>query len=252
VRPLIPRVRVGDVLKGTRNLRYYLQTASTLKYLQEIKHGAGAARARRQNIYRPAKNDKFLVTVNAWGLFGVYNLDTEVILLFGNPTIRPKNSTRSTLGRLSSIQPKMPDMRMNPTIFSQWFIRTHIKMVDLRDWKDPAYYMRSVLHLNLANIRSDNVPSYYFQHGQSGIFDGYMNGEGWQRDNLLHLSKAWAARGATRVGAPTGKNTPGGGFGPRLEEIGGMKREIFQLCTNPRIAQCLKAEENDIYQAYSK
>jgi hypothetical protein len=111
--------------------------------------------------------------------------------------------------------------------------------------------MRSALHLNLANIQSDNVPSYYFQHGQSGVFDGHMNGEGWQRDNLLHLSAAWAARGATRVGAPTGKNTPSGGFGPQLAEIEGMKREIFQLCTNPRIAQRLKAEENDIYKVYS-
>lgn len=251
MRPLIPRVRVGDVLKGTRNLRYYLQTASTLKYLQEIRHGHSVERLRRR-IYRPSKNDKFLVTVNAWGLFGVYSLDTEVILLFGNPTIRPKNSTRSPNGRLSSIQPKMPEMRMNPTIFSQWFIRTHIKMIDLREWKSSAYYMRAALHLNLANIRSDNIPSYYFQHGQSGIFEGHMNGEGWQRDTLRALSSEWAPRGVTRVGAPTGKNNPGGGFGPRLEEIEDMRREIFQLCTNPRVAQRLKVEENDIYQAYSK
>ena len=251
MRPLIPRVRVGDVLKGTRNLRYYLQTASTVKYLQEIKHGAGRARARRQNIYRPSKNDRFLVTVNAWGLFGVYSLDTELVLLFGNPTIRPKNSTRSPLGRPSPIQPKMPAMRMDPTIFSQWFIRTRTKMIALQDWKDSAYYMRSALHLNLSNIRNDNIPSYYFNHDYSGVFDGHMNGEGWQRDVLLAMSKEWSTRGATREGASYGKNAPSGGFGPRLEEIEGMKREIFQLCTNPRIAQRLKAEENDIYKIYS-
>jgi len=250
VRPLIPRVRVGDVLKGTRNLRYYLQTASTLRYLQEAKHGHSMKHLSRQ-IYRPSKNDKFLVTVNAWGLFGVCSLDTEVILLFGNPTTRPKNSTRS-LGRPSHIQTKMPEMRMNPTIFPQWFIRTHVKMIDLRDWKDPAYYMRSVLHFNLTNIRQDSVPSYYFQHGQSGVFDSHMNGEGWQRDVLLSMSREWATRGVTRVGAPTGKNTPGNGFGPQLEEIEGMKREIFQLCTNPRIAQRLKAEEPTLYETYSK
>jgi len=251
VRPLIPRIRVGDVLKGTRNLRYYLQSASTLKYLQEIKHGAGRARARRQNIYRPSKNDRFLVTVNAWGLFGVYSLDTELILLFGNPTIRPKKTTRGPPG-IGRIEPMMPAMRMNPTIFSQWFIRTHFKMTDLRDWHDSAYYMRASLHLNLSNIRNDNIPSYYFQHGQGGIFDGHMNGEGWHRDTLRALGSEWAPRGATRMGAPTGKNSPSGGFGPRLEEIEEMKREIFQLCTNPRIAQRLKAEENDIYQVYSK
>lgn len=250
MRPLIPRVRVGDVLKGTRNLRYYLQTASTLKYLQEVKHGHSMGRLRSQ-IYRPSKNDKFLVTVNAWDLFGVHSLDTELVLLFGNPAIRTKNSTRS-LGSPSYIQPKVLGLRMDTTIFSQWFIRTHAKMIDLRDWKDSAYYMRSALHLNLANIRHDSVPSYHFQHGQSGVFDGHMNGEGWQRDVLLSMSREWAARGATRVGAPTGKNTPGGGFGPRLEEIDEMKREIFQLCTNPRIAQRLKAEENDIYKVYSK
>jgi len=139
---------------------------------------------------------------------------------------------------------------MDPTIFSQWFIRTPAKMTDLQVWKDHAFYMWVSLHLNLSSIRHDNAPSFYYQNGYQGIFDSHSNGHGWKRENLLRLFDRWLACGVTRPTAVSGKNLPSSGFGPRLEDIRGMRRDIEQLCSNPRIAQRLKTEESEIYQAF--
>ena len=243
MRPLIPRARPGDILKGTRNLRGYLQAASTLNYLNEISHGE-MRREAKSRIFRPCKNERFLVTVNAWGMFGICSLDTDVVLLFANPP-DPIRTGKNYLSRLQG------SARMDPTIFSKWFIRTTVKMTALQDWPNHAHYMWMGLHLNLTNVRHDSAPTWHYQKGPTGPF--YMKNQiptSYPRDQLYRVLHQWVPRGATRPSAPTGRNTPSVGFGPRLEETLEMRREIEQLCSNPRIAQRLKAEANYVYQAF--
>jgi len=248
LRPLIPRVRVGDVLKGTKNLRNYLQTASTLNYLNNISQGMSPnKRNKKTMIYRASKDERFLVTVNAWGTFGAYSLDTDVILLFSNPS-----AVSSGRGK-NYLPPRLMhgNARMDPTIFSQWFIRTPYKQTNLMTWDDHAYYMWVSLHLNMQNIRHDNAPKYHWQNGSTGPFNARGGGYGMpSRQNLQALLPEWIVRGVTRRTASTGKNQGYGGCGPRLEEAIGMREEIRQLCSNPRVAEHMKSEQNYVYQAF--
>ena len=235
MRPLIPRVRPGDILKGTRNLRNYLQVASTLTYLNDLSNGARPSKKdKAKDIYRPSKNERFLVTVNAWGVFGTYSLDTEVVLLFSNPLLPHHTGSE----------------RMNPTIFSKWFIRTPYKRTALVEWPYYAYYMRVALHLNMGNARSDNAPNYHFHTGVAGPFTmrdvSYAH---HSRGSLNEFLRMWATRGATRATATHGRNCPSGGFGPRLEETADLHEQVRTLCSNPRIAERIKKEQSYAYQA---
>lgn len=251
MRPVIPRVHVGDILRGTRNLRNYIQTASALRYLRDIQHGRRREEKARKHIRRPCKNDKFLVTVNAWDMFGVYSLDTEVTLLFGN---RPK------LQQPVDIEQKRPaltssKMYMNPTIFSQWFIRTPARMIDLRNWEHAAFYMWTSLHLNLSSIRTgDAVPRFFYCDEGPDIFEPNPSTHVWEGRHLVGSIEKWIPRGITRPRAANRggyKCMPLGSFGPQLEEIQPMKREInARLSSNPRVALEFEAEAcaNHTYQ----
>jgi hypothetical protein len=251
LRPLIPRVRVGDVLKGTRNLRNYLQTASTLNYVNDLSQQMNGRKKSKEKLFRPSKNEKFLVTVNAWGIFGVCSLDSEVVLVFCNP-MRP---TVSPTARRKGFPIPMPGasglVRMDPTIFSKWFIRTPMRKTDTRTWSDYEYHMWAALHLNLNNIRHDNAPTFHCQNGPTGPFCTRAQAYGMQpREHLNTLILQWIPKGITRATAETRRNMPSGGFGPRLEDIDAHREELQHLCSNPRIAQRLKAEVNYVYKAF--
>ena len=70
MRPVIPKVRVGDILLGTKNLRNWLQTASLLNYVNQLgnQHYANSTKG---SLYLPSKKDRFVVAVNAWETFAV-------------------------------------------------------------------------------------------------------------------------------------------------------------------------------------
>jgi hypothetical protein len=236
LRPLIPRVRIGDILLGTRNLRRYLQTAATLSYVKEVGAGVSAGRARAV-LYRPSKEDQFLVTVNAWEVFGAHGLNCPVTLLFANPTTGGP-AGRSVAGNSS---------RMNPTLFSKWFIRTPRRMVDLADWPAWACYMKMSLHLNLGNSRDPNAPAFNYGSGCRSPFTTQRGKPPWTKNQLIAALEEWAPRGITRL-APArggGKTMHRGGCGPLFDEIPAMQDEIRERCSNPRIARHLKAENNE-------
>ncbi len=241
MRPLIPRVRVGDILKGTRNLRNYLQVASTLNYVTRLNEKATSRKKIKEGIFRPTKEERFLVTVNSWGMFGVCSLDSDVVLLFSNPEQPSSPSNQSKAYPLIS-----GSKRMDPTIFSKWFIRTTTRKINLREWSDYAYHMRSTLHLNLCSVGRDNGPTFHAQPGASGPFDMSKLIYGMKtRNQSISLLQHWVTRGITRPSAYKSQGSrrrSSAGFGPLLEETAQMRQEIESLCSNPRIAQRLKAE----------
>jgi len=141
--------------------------------------------------------------------------------------------------------------RMDPTIFSRWFIRTHRKRVDLTAWPDFAYYMWIALHLNLSNIHPESAVSFHCPNGPKAPFNiGTTTRFSTERRHLRRMIKDWAPRGCTREGAPQGGIFSNTGYGPQLEDIAGMRREIESLCSNPRLAQRLKSEDECAYQAF--
>ncbi len=242
MRPLIPRVRVGDILKGTRNLRNYLQTASTLNYVTSLIEKS--RKKAKESIFYPTKEERFLVTVNSWGMFGICSLDSNVVLLFSNPAGPAKSSTQNKNHSPSLIA--FGNKRMDPTIFSKWFIRTTEKRTDLREWSDYAYHMRVTLHLNLCSIGRDHGPTFHAQPGASGPFCMSQQDYGMKtRQKSTLLLQHWIVRGITRPSSHKSRaqlRSVPTGFGPLLEETAQMRQEIESLCSNPRIAQKLKAE----------
>lgn len=239
MRPVISRVRVGDVLKGTRNLRNWLQTAATLNYLNYILHCYGPNDKAKECIYTPSKNDEFLVTVNAWGIFGVYNVNKNVVLVFVNPNKALLNE--SSLNK---------HIRMDSTIFSKWFIRTNLKYPDLTTWQQYPYYMWATLHLNMGS--KDHAwkrPQLSILDGPEGPFKMYRRKLGdWDKPALKELIKLNISRGITRP--KTVRALGRTAQGPKLEQVSEMREDIRVLCSNPRLRRKIKATKEINYQAF--
>ena len=239
MRPLIPRIQPGDILKGTRNLRNYLQTAATLNYLNDISHGLVPTMKAKKGIYRPDKDEKFLVTVNAWGMFGACALNSDITLLFCNPKV----PSRSPRARKDFVPMCVGPIRMDPTIFSKWFIKTSAKKTDLHQWSSYAYHMWVSLHLNMNSLGGDGGLVLRTPDGPTGPFTLHNHNVGaYSRKTLSTLVLQGVTRGITRPTAQSGRNMPGDGCGPQLKDTLQMREEIDRLCTNPRISQKLKAE----------
>ena len=255
MRPLIPRVRVGDVLKGTKNLRNYLQTAATLDHISSLVPGLTGRKARpcHSRGYHPSKEDEFLVTVNARNIFGVWSNNNDVVLLFVNPHKDKPRKRKPTVfgleplpsrGRPSTVY--LPN-RMDPTIFSKWFIHTPKKYVDLTTWPSAPYYMWMSLHLNMSSAPGKRQPLFCFPPGPSAPFSLYTNGRGWDRDQSIQLIREQVVQGVTRSSHPS-NHLPTEGFGPRLEETDNMRQKIAELCSNPRIEQQYTKEDSKAYK----
>lgn len=240
MRPVIPRVRVGDVLKGTRNLRHWLQTAATLNYLNNLRHNYGDSNKAKECIYTPSKNDEFLVTVNAWGVFGVYSVNKDVVLLFIN---------RSKEYHKRMHRPLL----MDPTIFSKWFIRTPRKCPDLETWPLFPYYMRACLHLNVSSMKHEmNTPQMQIMNGPEGPFQMHSNQVGgWEKASLKAFVQASTPKGITRPGAWNWISAYMG-HGPRMEDLEPMRGEIMRLCSNPRLLQKIKSDKELYYGEFQK
>lgn len=274
MRPLIPRVRPGDILKGTRNLRNWLQTASVLNYLTHIRHGEyGGSEEAKKKLYTPSKDDEFIVTVNAWGMFGAYSRNKDVILLFRNCQPQKSPSSSPTASKKPIISTELgctgvrhnparkhkwegdSGVRMNPTLFSQWFIRTNGKCLELDTWPRYAIHMWSSLHLNLCVIPSsigNQSFGFHTYNGPAGPFEMHDNGS---HSELLPLTQAfahWYPRGITRMGGKYSfaLTRPSGIVGPHLAEIPTMRWEIQELCSNPRVRARIKKDKGKDWSAF--
>lgn len=235
-RSLIPRVQVGDILKGTRNLRGYLQTAATLNFLTAYSRDLSKAQLQKakKTLYKPSKNERFLVTVNSTRTFGVHSLDSDILLLFVNPIEQPAQHNRFPL------TPSSMRQTMSPTIFSKWFVRTPRKKTDTRKWPSYAFFMWVALHLNLHAIPRDSAPKVRVPDGPQGPFGYYKQYMGqWSREELITVFQQWVATGLTRK--PDVGNLGYGSMGPLLKDTQLMREEIDRLCNNPRTMNLVKA-----------
>jgi hypothetical protein len=246
VRPVVPKIRVGDVLLGTKNLRSWLQTASLLNYVRQVadRYGEGPGKAK---LYLPSKKDRFVVAVNAWETFAVWGLDQKVMLLFCNPKTPKSHSTREMAVHPLQLRPGRNEPTMNPSLFAQWFIRTRGKYPDLLSWPEYAYYVWGSLQMNaisssqarlslgfngdhsfpmLATIPHDCGRAVIRERIELAIYDG--------------LTRPKARRVRIVVS--------GYSYGPQVSDLPRMQEEIRKITSNPRIVKKLKLDENPAIQ----
>lgn len=216
--PLIPKVKVGDILLGTRNLRSYLRTVSVLECLNRLYTGLGKQQS-RADLYTPSKAREYIVACNAWNMFGVWEQSSNVVVLFANP---------STTG-----EPPL----MDPKIFAHWFIRTKDKSLDRTSWPEHAINLWAFLHMNAISLP---------RNGQ-----GFMLAERYnlpftladklqqldRTDHALNYVRGAIKRGYTRPSAPRIHfiRPPGRGIGPAWSRMSDYRQQIRELICNPRI-----------------
>lgn len=229
MRPLIGKVKVGDILKGTRNLRNYLRTVSLLQHLEAIRAGLG--RNNVPKLYTPSKEDNFVVGMNAWGGFGVWCAREDLVILWFNPI--------SVI-----LKKKQSELRMSPSLFAHWFIRTQDRNPDLKEWPIYAYNLRSYLHLNGIE---NNLQSQFVNDKSSNRYNPFLGrynpfrvhqeltniGDRYHiKKYTLHVIK----RGKTRlnIGGNTILSLETQGNGPRIRDIKKMKFRIREYLSEPR------------------
>lgn len=139
--PVVPGVRAGDVLTGTRMLRRWLQTS--VRYLA-LREGTDP------NFYSPDKDTKFVVAVNAGKVFIVWaerpgmgkGASNKLMLI---PFVNVSKPT-AALGHKQDQE--YYKERMSPSLFSRWFIKTVEKRTALQSWPSGAYACWVLYHMN--------------------------------------------------------------------------------------------------------
>jgi hypothetical protein len=224
VQPLIPKVKPGDVLRGTKHLRRWLKTAGLLRYLQSVA-GEDTHRGDASGyLYSPSKGDKFLVTVNTSETFGVYSEEKNGIALIF-PAVQGASNSRGV------------EKGITPTTFSQWFIRTDVRFVNAQKWPLEAYYMWVSLQLDMQRAPSESRPTF---HQGGDPFNKHCFLRNWGKSELMLFASRWISRGATR--SPPKKLLSRLYPGPRLTDIEQMQRSIQEICANPRTLQKIKKD----------
>lgn len=133
MQPLVPKIRVGEVLRGTRNLRHWLRIASILHNVR-LHHMRGPhAPILVKNLYAPHKDDTFVVAANTPFCFSVWSARKNITLIFINPH-----------GKLLESAPTY----MSPSLFATWFVRTGEYFLDLNRWPHYAYYLWVLVQMN--------------------------------------------------------------------------------------------------------
>lgn len=229
MRPLVAKVKVGDVLHGTRNLRNYLRTASILSRVENVAHGVMGHCL--SSVYTPSKNDEFVVAVNAWGMFGVWCPRDNLVLLWSNPTKRQVE------------RHGMPG-RMSPADFATWFVRTSERKPNLTTWPKFAYNMWAYLHMNA--IQARNV-GYVYGNNRMEPFTAHRSFEQWsERNDTQSFVRAAIKRGMTRfkLGGAVSISSGGNGCGPSMSDLETMERSLRDHLSNPRLRR--KVEDSGI------
>jgi len=208
--PLIAKVKVGDVLHGTRNLRNYLRTVSlkhAIACISQEEFTNGPAK-----IYTPSKKDDFVVAVNSWGRFGVWCGRENVMLLWINP-------------RDASNVP----LRMSPSLFANWFVRTPRRRPGLSEWPLPAYNMWVLFQLNAAAV----MPP-IFNLEESAFYLATSLGLYANREKMREAAQEAIQQGLTRTKVANSKPERFPVAGPRLADIVHMERSIRQSLADLR------------------
>lgn len=225
--PVIPKVRVGEVLLGTKNLRHYLRTASVLTYVRDLH-----MEVKPSSIYTPSRKDCFIVAANSRPCFAVWSLNQNVVLLF-------KNGEDAKAAR------------MDPNIFAQWFVRSGLYHPDLSSWPGYACTLWSALQMNSGSTpRNLGAPPGY-RLGISGMGEGIRSpfvihrATPDNKQNAFDSAKAAIRCGMTRPNAPRNAFPKDSAHGPRLSDLKAMYEELSRLTKNPRIMQQLEVLEKE-------
>jgi len=236
MKPVVQKVRVGDVLLGTKNLRSYLRTCSMLRYFRVLDRKYGPKGDPKSLLYTPSKQDRFVVTVNNYGRFAVWSPNKNVVLLFVD------RDEKYSLGENQQV--------MNADIFAQWFVRTQGRSPVVRDWPAHAHYLWASIHMNAWRNPETQLRcnSGHVEHTEDGPFE-FADGLGVNdidRHTITHAVREAVTRGVFRNLPNSKKQTPqlfsGGGFGPRLQDLPGMRANLESMMRNPRLVS--KAKQN--------
>lgn len=236
MKPVVQKVRVGDVLLGTKNLRNYLRTCSMLRYFQMLDRKYGRMKDPTSLIYTPNKQDQFVVAVNNHGNFAVWGPNQNIILMFIN------GSSSGLLGT---------SPRMNPNIFAQWFVRTQNKIPEVKKWPVHVHYLWGSVHMNAWRNRGTALQT-RLEMGENTenepfVLADALGVDDFDRSLITHAVKESITRGVFR-NLPNNKNVipqlcGGEGFGPRLDKLPYLRKKIETLMKNPRLISAAKGQK---------
>lgn len=230
MRPVISKVRVGDVLLGTKNLRNYLRTCSLLRYFRALDRKVGQKEDPKSLLYTPGKQDPFVVAINNHDKFAVWSPNKDVILMFINHP-----SSELYVARKS----------MDPDIFAQWFVRTTDKNPDVAAWPRHAYFLWAALHMNawrnperslqvrFNNCRMEEEYDLPFAMAKSLGVDGVDN------PTIAEAVRESVTRGVFRNLPNSRKTSPqifgGSNCGPSLKDLPRLRRNLESYAKNSRL-----------------
>lgn len=266
MQPVVPKVQVGDILYGTRNLRNWLQAASLHCCVDNITHGLREKEAKRY-LYIPSKDNQHVVIVNSGLAFMVWIKGSNIILPFMNPhpSQSPKRSAKaepSTGARKMwtdlptpkgsaglAIRPKSPEPQkghalMSPALFSTWFIRSQEKMPNLHTWPDAAYLYWVQLQMDTLGNGADHRPSFRPITSHDRVFEPSLpptrSDRKLDRDRLKSYVVRAISTGGTRGQIQrrwTQSGTSSLGYGPRIEDLRFFRDAIEGNIRNPRVGR---------------
>lgn len=226
MRPVVPKVRVGEILHGTRNLRHWLRLASTVRSMEDVRSAKEmgiVVGGSKKELHTPSKLDTFVVSSNMEPCFSVWGSNQNVVLLFINPH-------REFRGRLSN--------RMDPSLFSQWFTRSEDLQPDLRTWPSHAYTLWACLQMGCWGRDDSGVRFPFRPDSQREAFALHDGLNQVDRNRAAQGVKAAIGRGAVRAHNVMFTHADGEllrGFGPKLSDLAVMKRRLTELAQDPRV-----------------
>jgi hypothetical protein len=219
--PLVPGVRVGDILTGTRILRHWLRAASIWRIFYNVSNNRGSI---LPPLYSPRKSDQYVVLANIGEAFSVWNRKDGTVLVFANPSIPSDN-------------PHIYQ-RMSPAIFSSWFVRTEGRLPDVMDWDDKARYVWLSIQMECGGGKGEAaLPSFsgprltsveqLVWNPADALTPPKVPGGPWTPENL----KNWIKK--VRPGAAVGENSTlrnyKGGAGPSIQEINFFEADTLRM-----------------------
>lgn len=216
--PMVPKVRVGEVLRGTRNLRHWLRVASILHNLELIHRTTGFqdfGKHTKNKLYTPRKEDDFIVAANTPFHFAVWSGRENIVLVFMNS------------------QGKYADFHadyMNPTIFPTWFVRTGKYHLDLPSWPHYACYVWGMFHMGGMYLPKSPLLFSHKPHVIPFNMHKDCNSLEYREFALKSAKQAISCgilKGDTRKTLFVSKYSPHHqGFGPQRQQIGSMEMNI--------------------------
>jgi len=240
MKPVVQKIRVGDVLLGTKNLRNYLRTCSMLRYFRALDRKHGPKGDPKSLLYTPNKQDQFIVSVDNHGRFAVWGPNKNVVLLFVN---------RSQAGIEHYSLSK--DITMDSNIFAQWFVRTQGRKPAVKAWPAHAHYLWASIHMNAwRNPKTQlRMHSCRTEHTEDGPFE-FANGLGvdnCDRQTIALAVRESVMRGVFRNFPNNKERTPqlfsDEGFGPRLQDLPNLRLTLESMMGNPRLVSKAKQDK---------